>query len=449
MRSKIVIEKPYVEYVHKSKIYADAARLCANITMLNPNNKKTERKVLYFEIDSAFADGLTVNRSDAFVMGLLTTAMENDMDIQFETPMSEKLYFQMVNQFIPIVTENNPSWISPIKLNGPLISERIENTGGVATGCSGGVDSFYTIVKHGIREKIKNYKLTHLLFASVGTLDDDNGRITSYFKNTLKRMEHIAEETDTKAVGVYSNLHEFYKFPYKGFSMFYATTYGACAYALQRILRVYYISAGYPISEFTLNVNKVKEYDASVFDVFTVGCMDTESLSFYVTGIEATRIDRINYIAKDKTAQKYLTTCSIELEGSEKRQNYINCGHCHKCLPALVHLYAGNNLDKFKNVFDIEEFKRKKGKNIGKMMAITNTSYRRQAITIAKEKKVKIPVAAYLWYWGFYKPFFGLMHLLKNNRLVRDVYYRLNLDIKIHGYRNAKYDAFNKKLKSK
>ena len=220
MKDRIIVGKPYIVESKNSIIYNRGTKLCADITMTNPNTGKKETKVLYYEVDERYSYGLVDCRSDAFVMGLLTTAMENNMDIQFEVPMSEKLYFQMTNQYIPIVAKYNPSWCSEIKLEGPLTADVLENDGGVATGCSGGVDSFYTIVKHGVEEKCQEYKLTHLLFTSVGTLDDDESRISSYFKNTLERMKNIATEINAEAVGVYSNLYEFYKFPYKGFCMF-------------------------------------------------------------------------------------------------------------------------------------------------------------------------------------------------------------------------------------
>lgn len=446
MNNKIVIGKPYISRVEGDGIInsPECVRLCAEIDYCNPNTMKQEKKTMFFEVEKDYAGALVEERSDAFVMGLLTTAMENGMDIVFTEPMSEKLYFQITNQYIPIVAENNPNWVRAIHLNGPVTSERIENKGGVATGCSGGVDSFYTIERHLVREKLETYKLTHILFSSVGTLDDRNERIIEYFNHTLNHMHTIASELGIKAIGVYSNIHEFYKFPYKGFSMFYATTYGACAYALQKLLSVYYISAGYPISEFTLKMDSVKEYDASVFDVFTIGCMDTESLSFYVTGIEATRAQRINYIANNPVAQKHLTTCGIEQSGIKIKGKYINCGHCRKCLPALVHLYAGNNLEKFEKIIDIEEFKQHKTKSIARMMAMTNTAYRKQAILTAKENNVTIPFGSYVLYYVCYKPLYWLLDTFRESKIARKIYYALDLDIKIHGFRSAKYDGFKK-----
>ena len=68
--------------------------------MINPNTNKKETKECYFEFEPEYSKFLCDERSDAFVTGLLTTAMENNMDIEFEAPISEQLYYQLMTYYI-------------------------------------------------------------------------------------------------------------------------------------------------------------------------------------------------------------------------------------------------------------------------------------------------------------------------------------------------------------
>ena len=57
-----------------------------------------------------------------------------------------------------------------IKIIGPTIDEKYLSESAIVTGCSGGVDSFYTMVKH---ESEKNFELTHIVF-ELGHLNSIN-----------------------------------------------------------------------------------------------------------------------------------------------------------------------------------------------------------------------------------------------------------------------------------
>ena len=170
MRKIIKIGKPYIKECNNSYVFGKSVLLCADVTMENPNNKKTETKECYFEFDKKYKNYLCDVRSDAFVMGLLTTAMENDMDIEFESPLSERLYYQLTTYYIPMVAKNNSNYpMYNIKIIGPTDNTVISNMKAVATGCSGGVDSFYTIAKHSSNDIPKSFKITHIIYSSSGT----------------------------------------------------------------------------------------------------------------------------------------------------------------------------------------------------------------------------------------------------------------------------------------
>lgn len=437
----IYIGNPEIECV-SSDVFGTAMRMSAPVRWCNPNTGVEETKDCYFDVEKNSGRYLTPERSDAFVMGLLTTAMENGYDIEFAAPMSARLFFQIQDFYIPMIVKYNQKFgMHSIQLIGPVDDQMINSEGAVATGCSAGVDSLYTVVKYGIECEDKKHRLTHLVCASSGTLDNDHERIMTTYKNVYGRVKRIAKETGLTAVGCYNNLHEFYKFPYKGFSNIYTTTYGAVAYALQQLISVYYQSSGDPIELFTLDLGLAKGSDGSVFDTFTLPCMNTENITFYQTGLNLTRMEKEKYIADFPVAQKYLSVCGIEYCGGNSSERPCNCSRCRKCLRTMAYLYATGKLDDFEKVFDVGTFKSNVNKWIGKWLAVDKGIYAKGYIEKAKYYGIKVSRKIY-FYMIFYKFFELLRKKISKLTVARRIYYKLNIDYKLYGYRDAKYNLY-------
>lgn len=448
MNDKIHIGEIFVESI-EDELFAHGVRLCSNISM-EKNGEKIEKKC-YFEFDKKYEKYLCYERSDAFVMGLLSSAMELGQDIEFETPISAKLYYQLTSYYIPVVAKYNSSYpMHNIKLIGPLDNTVIKNEKAVATGCSGGVDSFYTITKHLKDEGVpKDFRLTHIVYNSSCSSDIIESRLRDNFINTYKKMDNIARLYHIDLIACYSNLYEFYIFPFKAFNMFFTTIYGFVPYALQKLISVYYASSGAPISEFNLDVSKAGGHDSSVFDVFTVLNMNTENLSFYSAGTECNRIDKEIFIADDKVANDNLIVCASQVFIDNYNYKYNNCSMCPKCLRTMTHFYVINKLDNFKNSFNVEKFYKNRKKYIGKMIATDKRSYVNDVKNCAKKYKVKIPFISYIYAYLWYKPIHFLRKTFSNSMLARKIYYKLNLDYKLDGYRHVKYKAYEDKIKKK
>lgn len=143
------------------------------------------------------------------------------MNIQFDTPISEKMHYQFTTYYISMLAEYNSRRLKSVELLGSYSNILIKNGGAVATGCSGGVDSFYAIIKHAVNNLGRGHRLTYLLFASCGTLDNRTERIEAYYNSTFPKIKGIANSVGCELIGCYTNLHEFYRFPYEGFCNFY------------------------------------------------------------------------------------------------------------------------------------------------------------------------------------------------------------------------------------
>mgnify|MGYP003294633432 CR=1 FL=1 len=65
----------------------------------------------------------------------------------------------------------------------------------------------------------------------------------------------------------------------------------ACVLAMQKLFSIYYFASG---TDF--NDSHIDEYDTAYYDILNVQCLSTENTTFYLSGMEATRLEKIKYI---------------------------------------------------------------------------------------------------------------------------------------------------------
>lgn len=121
----------------------------------------------------------------------------------------------------------------------------------------------------------------------------------------------------------------------------------ACVYVLARLMKIYYFGSTYITKEFTFSTK-----DPAYYDLLTLQCISSDRLVFYSSGCEGTRSEKTKYICKSQIVQESLSTC-ITLK---------NCSVCNKYIRTMIDLYNYGVLDSYKNVYDVEDFK----KNIAK-----------------------------------------------------------------------------------
>ena len=446
MKGTIKISAPYVEQT-ESDIFGPAVRLAADVEMINPNTGVMEKRPLFFEFERRYEEYLCPERSDAFVMGLLSTAMENDCNIEFKTPMTDRLFYQMNDDYLPMMAKYNANFpLSDIRLSGPVTSAELLTGGGgygVATGCSCGVDSLYTVYKK-THCSVDRYNLTHLFCHSCGTLDCNEERIKALYTRIYRRVENLSAYLGLEACGCWTNIHTFYKFPYKIFCYFYTTTAAGCVFALQKLFSVYYESSSYTLEQIHLEAlqNYSGTLDGSMLDIYTLPCMNTDTLTFYSAGTEATRIEKQEAIADYPAAQKFLSVCGIEYDGGEIAENKYNCSRCEKCVRTMTNFYAINKLDNFAGVFDVQDYKANFAKRLGRWMGICKKHYIHDLMPRLRQNNIKIPFGARVYALLFWRPYSFLKKKLRNSRFMRRLYYKFNIDKKIHGYRSSVSEAY-------
>lgn len=345
------------------------ARICAEITL---NGRST---TLWFGVSEAQEAYLCDQRSDAFILALLPTAMRGGYDISCDTPMSQRLHYQLEQYLIPTLCSAGERY-HPVSIHAPLTSERLQNNGGVGTGFSGGVDSLYTIMTHGADSP---FPLTHLALFNVGVFEGPGFR--EGFRKSCSSAECFAKAMGLELVGLDSNLSQVLP---ERFLDVYSFRNLAGAMALQNLFSVYLLSSGHDIAHFSIDL-----HNSATYDMLTVNCAQTESLTFYLSGGQTLRSGKLKELSAWEPAHRWLHPCVYGHVGE------VNCGHCKKCARDMTTLYALGTLDEFSEVFDIPAYKKVLPQRIGFVLTNRGNHSYDETIELLERNCVEIPPAAY------------------------------------------------------
>lgn len=363
------------------------ARLCADIML---NNRGT---TLWFGVDEAQEDYLCADRSDAFVMALLPTAMRGGHDISCETPMSERLHYQLENYLIPSLCAAGDLY-HPMSIRAPLASGCVETKGGVGTGFSGGVDCLYSILTHGTGS---DYPVTHAAVFNVGVYEGPGFR--EGFRKACRNARQCVEDMGLELVGLDSNISQVLP---ERFLDVYSFRNLAGAMALQGLFSVYLLSSGHDVANFSFDL-----HNSATYDLLTVHCAQTESLRFYLSGAQVTRAKKLEILSDWEPAHRWLHLCIFGHAGEK------NCGHCKKCARDMTTLYALGTLDRFGAVFDIPTYQKALPQRIGFVLANRGNHLYDETLSLLERNGTPIPPAAYACEKQFRR---AMVHLQKTQK---------------------------------
>ena len=377
-----------------------------------------ETKQLFFEVDEEYGRYLTPERTDSFVLLVLIWALCDGFDIAFDAPITDRLYYQLTEYLIPIVSKYVPEY-SFINLSGPHAPEIEPDGEAIVTGLSCGVDSFYTVLSQ-MKLPIEEQRLTHLIMNNVGAL-------TKKYNNSLKvfakRKQHFAQVADELGLGfiaVNTNILEHLEAYSDYVNQPDHFKNAACAYALKKLFKCYYYSTGAPLENFHFDWESPACYEPIV-----INAISSTFLPFYSVGDAASRTDKVAYIIDEPIVQKHLNVCGDD-----------NDSCCFKCTRTMFELYAFGRLDKYGAVFDVDYFK----KNLADRIACTYFDpnerahlFAQDSMKIARENGVKIPAKVYLLGLFKYMPLYFLKGRLKGCEPLRAFYRRHDLKTKLFG----------------
>ena len=320
------------------KTDAASARFAAKITCADGQARE-----LWFSLPAAHADWFAADRCDGFVVGLLLQAMGRNENIVTEAPMSSRLWHSLSQFYIPMMTQAFPN-LHRIEIIPAALTTETKPASGVATGFSGGIDSFGAVVRHFAQEKSPEHRVTHFLFHNVGSHGTGDAEADRrLFRQRYETVQPFAKEAGIPTVPVDSNLGHV-------FLMDYVKTYSAVNPAvllvLQNKFRRYYYASGYKYAD--CRIEPVK--DIAYLDPMAVHLLSTESLDCVSTGGEMSRVEKTKLVASYEPSYRYLNVCvDSAFEGR-------NCSVCFKCRRTMLTLELLGLDHLYRQVFDFEKF---------------------------------------------------------------------------------------------
>jgi hypothetical protein len=221
------------------------------------------------------------------------------------------------------------TWVSSLQrleIRGVLPARaRASQEGRVGTFFSGGVDSFYTFLKH--RDEI-----TDLIYVHGFDMSLENHPLR---KRISSLIHEIGSSFGKRVIEVETNLRSFLDAYFRLREAWGPLTHGVVLSSVGHVL--------FPFFK-RIFIAATHTYN----DLFPWGShplldplWSTETLEFIHDGGEATRIDKVALLSKFDIALKSLQVCR-----SPRSQRAYNCGLCEKCLRTMINLHVVGALDR-------------------------------------------------------------------------------------------------------
>jgi len=300
-----------------------------------------KKEVLWYAVEEKYEQYLTTNRLDAFLVGSLLLGMRTGEDIVVRGAISEKLYYNLKNYYMSMV-----SCILPFAKHVNVAVEMLDNgydsecLNAVVTGFSGGIDSFCTISDHLSGEVPPGYRITHFLFNNVGAFTD------RLFCKRYELVKPFARELGLEFVTVDSNLNQVLQLD---FDKTHEPRNMSCVLLLQKLFGKYYYASAYSYRDARIGGAD----DMAYADAAAMHLLSTESLECISSGGQYSRTEKTRRVAKLESARRFLNVCTSPVSD-------VNCSTCWKCCRTLFTLELLGELEKFDAVFDLEKWRRVK-----------------------------------------------------------------------------------------
>lgn len=305
---------------------------------------------LWFDVPSQYSRYLCKERSNAFVVALFWYAVVSGSDIEFETPLSKRLYDGLTAMLLPAL---NKSGFPEIRFVGPTTEEPVWCEGAVVAGMSGGVDSNYTLMRYSGKNVPEDLRLTHLCHYTCGNLfkpaEIAKGKDALYRQEDgiqgilLDRAQKIAEAHHISLIDTNTNLDiDYYRGGYIYMAMY---RYLSCTLAVEHLYKTYISSSSGHETDATDEVSlfvPTQHYEGLL-------CRSLRTETFkYISSDHDSRITKLKALSDDKVFQKTVSVCF------QTGKNGENCGECYGCMKTMIPLDVMGKLDGFRESFDLE-----------------------------------------------------------------------------------------------
>lgn len=357
---------------------------CIAVTV-SIESEKIDLKKLWFSTLKDYEKGVSTDRYDAFLVGLLYPAMEYGEDIYIEGVVSSKLLFNINHYVIPLIQSFSPS-CKIIKVKANKVTTDQYDGQGVGTGFPGGIDSFCTIYDHLELEQDPDYRINSFLFLNVGSHgSEDEIKVRAKFHTRYDYLKSFTDEVGLNFIPVDSNLHLFHTEHRKTSTL---TSASGILFMQKLYKKYYYASSGLDYSSVIETASKYRNLNIGVYcDPILLPLLSTESTELIADGTQYTRTGKTIKILDYDPVNRYLNVC---VSGEDTHEN---CSVCSKCSRTLMTLNSIGKIDEFEHLFDIKKYKEKAEKNYISKQVLNQKKdpFAKDNIELAERKGVKLP----------------------------------------------------------
>lgn len=356
-------------------------------------------ELLWYRIDKEFADFLT-DLSDGPLVALIIPAMALGEDIRVFGKVSERLYYNLSGPYQKILKQTIP-FLHLIKIFAEELESKSLRAPGVATGFSGGIDSYSLLAGHYFSSVTNGFRITHLLYNNVGSHFQRGEQL---FQKRYSRLKPVTDNIGLPFIKVNSNLDAFYpntKENNLGFAQTHTLRNASVPLILQRGFGRYLYATDYDNKEVFIQAST----EIAHINPITLAAISTEAVDMLSIGGEYSRVEKTLQVAEIPQSYDSLDICwTARGDGS-------NCSKCPKCMRTLLTLDIAGLLNRYSNSFNFNTYNKEKSKYFAEIIRNTSrvflnkhkpnvfTEYDVEIAQFAKSRKFRFPKRSYLLAW--------------------------------------------------
>ena len=342
-------------------------------------------QTIWAEIDKQYAQALTVENYNGFLVGLLYPAMYVGEDIHIKGSVSARLLYN-INHYLMAFIRTYSARCKTIQVTADkTITDLPKKAHHIGTGYSAGVDSLCTIYDHLEKETYPQYKLDTLLFLNTGSHGEFSKSTTEPKFHT--RFEYLKQTAPLPFIALNTNIHQFHEIFPNSHQKTVTFTNVAGILTLETYFSKYYIASAENYQEMIDYGKQYIDFDPAPFEPILLPLFSTETLEFIADGQQYTRSQKVQRIADYSLARQALNVC---VNGRE--QTAKNCSYCGKCMRTLMTLDSLDKLKDFSDVFDMAVYHKHNFKYKCKQRLLYYTNpFANDNINLAKQHKKYVP----------------------------------------------------------
>ncbi|MCP4143991.1 MAG: hypothetical protein GY752_01760 [bacterium] len=339
-------------------------------------------ETLWYSLHESYGDLLS-KTCDAPLVALLIPAMAIGEDIHINGMISERLLYNLSVPLQKLLQLIIPS-LHQIKIHPEdVCCDKPSLVSGVATGFSGGIDSYCLLADHYYSKVSERFKITHLLFNNVGSHGSGAEQL---FRERYERLVPVAELLGLPFLMINSNLDSFYD-KKLSFQQTHTIRNASVALLLQGGIGRYMYGSAYHYSDAFVGPST----GTGRTDNITLPLLSTDTLDAFSVGGEYTRVEKTLRVAELLDSYKHLDVCV----NAYNTNGYTNCSTCWKCLRTLATLEIAGCLERYSASFDLNAYKSSRVKFFATLLG-SNDPLPREIVQFAKDRKYSFPVSSHI-----------------------------------------------------